>query len=105
MFCSALQNPVNLLGRALGVFLPGNSFKNGYLTHMVTEFPEKKMVFVGGPSQVGKTALCLRFLEPQKASNTNYLNWDDLADRKNLREGFLPIGPQVVRDEIHKFKN
>ena len=85
--------------------MPGNSFKNGYLTHMVTEFPEKKMVFVGGPSQVGKTALCLRFLEPQKASNTNYLNWDDLADRKNLREGFLPIGPQVVRDEIHKFKN
>ncbi|NBO39541.1 hypothetical protein EBU99_13265 [bacterium] len=88
-----------------GVFLPRNSVKNGYLTDTVTEFIEKKMVFIGGPRQVGKTTLCLRILESPKASNPYYLSWDDLADRKNLREGFLPIGPQVVLDEIHKFKN
>ncbi|NBX17459.1 MAG: ATP-binding protein [Proteobacteria bacterium] len=63
------------------------------------------MVFIGGPRQVGKTTLCLRFLDPPKESNPNYLNWDDLTDRKTLRDGMLPIGPLVVLDEIHKFKN
>lgn len=82
-----------------------STLKNRYLKDTVSEFLEKKMVFIGGPRQVGKTTLCLRFLDPPKVINPNYLNWDDLADRKNLRGGLLPTGPLVVLDEIHKFKD
>ncbi|MEY3901066.1 MAG: hypothetical protein RL189_372 [Pseudomonadota bacterium] len=85
--------------------MSANVIRNRYLSETVTEFLEKKMVFIGGPRQVGKTTLCLSFLKPPKATNPNYLNWDDLGDRKNLREGLLPTGPLVVLDEIHKFKN
>jgi hypothetical protein len=76
-----------------------------YLDRIILDFLKKKMVFIGGPRQVGKTTLCLRFLTPPALSNPNYLNWDDLTDRKNLRAGLLPGGPRVVLDEIHKFKN
>jgi predicted AAA+ superfamily ATPase len=34
----------------------------------------KKMVFIGGPRQVGKTTLCRMIGE--NYGNFNYLNWD-----------------------------
>jgi predicted AAA+ superfamily ATPase len=76
-----------------------------YIHGTIFEFLEKKMVFVGGPRQVGKTTMCLSFLDPPSAQHANYLNWDDVGDRKALRDGLLPAGPLVVIDEIHKFKN
>lgn len=85
--------------------MAGKDLKIRYLSDIIGEFLEKKMVFIGGPRQVGKTTLCVRFLKPPKVSNPNYLNWDDLSDRRCLREGLLPTGPLVVLDEIHKFKN
>jgi len=79
--------------------------KNRYLYKNIEEFVEKKMVFIGGPRQVGKTTLCLKFLSPSTVSNPNYLNWDNVSDQKELRAGMLPGGPLLVLDEIHKFKN
>jgi predicted AAA+ superfamily ATPase len=81
------------------------TLKNRYLCDVIDEFVEKKMVFIGGPRQVGKTTLCLQFLSPSNVENANYLNWDNVSDQRELRKGMLPGGPLVVLDEIHKFKN
>lgn len=61
---------------------------------------KKKMVFVAGPRQVGKTTLAKSLL---KAKN-RYLNWDDGADRdKIMRKDFPPSPGILIFDEIHKF--
>lgn len=64
---------------------------------------EEKMVFLGGPRQVGKTTLALSLLDGAKATHPAYLSWDDLADRKLLLAGALPAGQALlIFDEIHK---
>jgi len=65
----------------------------------------KKMVFVGGPRQVGKTTFALRFLGPKAdARHPAYLNWDDPAVRNPLLKGEIPAGqPLILLDEIHKY--
>ncbi|MFM7290630.1 MAG: ATP-binding protein [Planctomycetia bacterium] len=70
-----------------------------------------KMVFVGGPRQVGKTTLSLSLLGPQAtAASPAYLTWDSLADREAILTGRLPDGglwqggkSLVILDELHKF--
>ena len=64
-----------------------------------------RMVFIGGPRQVGKTTLALSLLDPdQDESSPAYLNWDVLADRENILAERLPWGqPRVIFDEIHKY--
>ncbi len=66
----------------------------------------RKMVFVGGPRQVGKTTFALGLLGAGRAgaSHPAYLTWDDTADRERLLHGELPAGQRLVLlDEIHKF--
>lgn len=66
---------------------------------------EEKMVFLGGPRQVGKTTLALSLLDRAEASHPAYLSWDDLADRKLLLAGALPASqPLLIFDEIHKYR-
>ena len=64
-----------------------------------------RMVFVGGPRQVGKTTFALSLLgEDQDESSPAYLNWDVLADRDAIVAGRLPAGQaRVIFDEIHKY--
>lgn len=71
-----------------------------------------KMVFLGGPRQVGKTTLALSLLpQPRGAKaataalrHLGYLNWDNPAVRPPLLRGELPGGQRrVVLDEIHKY--
>ncbi len=76
-----------------------------YLTPHVDPFLKKKMVFLGGPRQVGKTTLCLSFLDPPSELNSAYMNWDDIHVQKKIRTGELSNDPIIVFDEIHKFKN
>ena len=66
-----------------------------------------RMVFIGGPRQVGKTTLALSLLEGQQdESSPAYLNWDVLADRENILAERVPSGqPRVIFDEIHKYAN
>jgi predicted AAA+ superfamily ATPase len=78
--------------------------RSRYLEPTLQKFLEKKMVFVGGPRQVGKTTMCLKFLDPPSLQNPAYMNWDDLQNKKSLRNGELPDTKILVIDEIHKFK-
>ena len=42
---------------------------------------ERKMVFLGGPRQVGKTTLAQSFLKNYYDGHPGYLNWDNPNDR------------------------
>lgn len=75
-----------------------------YLSPAIQEFLDNRMVFIGGPRQVGKTTLGLSFLRPPKPDNPAYLNWDDVTSRSQIRKGELPVQPIILLDEIHKFK-
>ena len=79
--------------------------KNRYLTHAVHEDLSEKMVFIGGPRQVGKTTLCKDIIAPA-CKDFTYYNWDNRADRKNiLKPGWPGSSNLLIFDEIHKYKN
>ena len=76
-----------------------------YLGATVREDLQKKMVFIAGPRQVGKTTLALSLLGARDESHPGYLNWDDPHTRPALLRGEIPSGqPLLVLDEIHKFR-
>lgn len=65
---------------------------------------KKKMVFLGGPRQVGKTTLALNFLK-SSAKKTSYLNWDNQEARKIINtQSWDKESKLVIFDEIHKRK-
>lgn len=77
-----------------------------YLRPWIREDLKEKMVFVGGPRQVGKTTLALQCLgdKPRRPSHPAYLNWDDVSHRDRILRGRLPSKqPVVILDEVHKF--
>ena len=75
-----------------------------YLKNPVIEDLKNKMVFVGGPRQVGKTTFALTFLPESSEKHPAYLNWNDISARNNLLKGELPGGEKLlILDEIHKF--
>lgn len=65
----------------------------------------KKMVFVGGPRQVGKTTFALALLGPGATERHRaYLNWDHPSARSAIRNAELPPGePLLLFDEVHKY--
>jgi hypothetical protein len=76
-----------------------------YLEKPVAAILPRKMAFVGGPRQVGKTTLALALLGSQ-ADETHpaYCNWDDPRVASRLRRRELPPEqPLIVLDEIHKY--
>lgn len=76
-----------------------------YLAADVAEDLKEKMVFLGGPRQVGKTTLALGLLKNGSERHPAYLNWDDRSVKKALLNGELPSGESlIVLDEIHKYK-
>jgi predicted AAA+ superfamily ATPase len=76
-----------------------------YLKAAISEDLGEKMVFMGGPRQVGKTTLALSLLENGNETHPAYLNWDNPVSKKMLLQGALPSGERlVIIDEIHKYK-
>ena len=74
---------------------------------------DKKMAFISGPRQAGKTTLA-RYLLHKKGQDLNYFNWDIESHRKLIiknPERFWQLKPpsdlkqeqRVVLDEIHKY--
>lgn len=76
-----------------------------YLENAVREALKKKMVFVGGPRQVGKTTFALGLLgKNADEKHPAYLNWDHPSIPPMLRKAELPAGePLLLFDEIHKY--
>ena len=59
---------------------------NRYLYEYILHDLTKKMVFIGGPRQIGKTTLALTAIGAKDKSCPAYLNLDFLQDRKRLRQ-------------------
>jgi hypothetical protein len=77
------------------------------VTRVIEEFClddlKKKMVFISGPRQVGKTTLAKNLLS--RRGEGVYLNFDNADDRKRILNSRWPQGPGlVVLDEIHKYQ-
>jgi len=76
-----------------------------YLTEPIREDLREKMVFLGGPRQVGKTTLALSLLDSANESHAAYLSWDEHESQQLLLRGGLPAEqPLIILDEIHKYK-
>jgi predicted AAA+ superfamily ATPase len=74
-----------------------------YLSQHITEDLRSKMVFIGGPRQVGKTTISLQYLPSKCVSDPGYLNWDHAPIRQSLLQGNIPPSSIIVLDEIHKY--
>lgn len=78
--------------------------KKRYLQDDIVRDLEDKMVFIGGPRQVGKTTLA-RLVGNGNYKKYAYLNWDNRTDRKTiLSEEFPADAGLLIFDEIHKYK-
>src|SRR3989304_3350726 len=71
-----------------------------YLEVQVRRDLRRKMVFVAGPRQVGKTTLAKRLL----GRKAGYLNWDVAEHREAILRRELPVSDFWVFDEIHKYR-
>lgn len=79
--------------------------RSRYLEKPIAADLKEKMVFVGGPRQVGKTTLT-KLIGSKNFKNPQYLNWDNREDRVNIiAESFEANADLLVFDELHKFKN
>jgi predicted AAA+ superfamily ATPase len=77
--------------------------KARYLEPSIREDVNEKMVFLGGPRQVGKTTLA-RITASQFKSPT-YLNWDSRPHRKTIMNTqWSPDTEALVFDELHKYR-
>ncbi len=72
-----------------------------YLTSQVQQDLERKMVFLAGPRQVGKTTLA----QSLPGASTGYLNWDVPDHRERLLRREFPPAPLWIFDEIHKYRS
>ena len=83
---------------------PGKTIAARYLVAPIKADLKEKMVFVGGPRQVGKTTLSLGILRGDRR-HPAYLDWDVPSQRGRIRQGEIPPRePLVVLDEIHKYQ-
>jgi len=71
-----------------------------YLAGQIRRDLVRKMVFVAGPRQVGKTTLALSL----PGARAGYLSWDVAEHRERILKSELPAGRLWVLDEIHKYR-
>lgn len=76
------------------------SLRRRYLSAQVERDLRRKMVFLAGPRQVGKTTLARSI----RGADAGYLNWDVAAHRDRVLRRELPPGLFWVFDEIHKYR-
>lgn len=83
-------------------------WKNGltmrYLYTLIDQFVSKKMIFLSGARQVGKTTLGQAWLKSHQGA---YYSWDDSDDRAAiLKKEFLAPAHEsyIMLDELHKYQ-
>ena len=75
-----------------------------YLDSAVRADLGRKMVFLTGPRQVGKTTLAKALMA--EYPRAQYLNWDVANDRRMLiGQTWSPRAGLVILDEIHKMRD
>lgn len=78
--------------------------KKRYIQEKIESDLQQKMVFIGGPRQVGKTTLS-KLIGAELHKNFSYLNWDNPEDNKKiLQSQFDPKSTLIIFDEIHKYR-
>lgn len=78
--------------------------KSRYLEPVIARDLKEKMVFIGGPRQVGKTTMA-GLVAQKNYTFSQYLNWDERNDRRTILEGgFDTKSKLIIFDEIHKYK-
>lgn len=76
---------------------------NRYCEPFIYEDLIRKMVFIGGPRQVGKTTLSKALCHGQ-FSKSSYFTWDKDEDRKAiLQKHWLRDDALIIFDELHKY--
>jgi predicted AAA+ superfamily ATPase len=74
-----------------------------YLESFIYQDLTKKMIFLGGPRQVGKTTLSKALCHGEFAGG-QYFNWDNDEDRQAiLHKHWLTSSPLIIFDELHKY--
>ncbi len=74
-----------------------------YISSYIHRDLQKKMVFVGGPRQVGKTTLAKKLLATEQWQG-RYFNWDFDEDRQDiLARKWQAQDRLLIFDELHKF--
>ncbi len=77
-----------------------------YLSAKIKEDLMEKMVFLGGPRQVGKTTLSQSLIKNFLDGHPAYLNWDSDLGRKKIKNRDWPkLEKLIILDEVHKAKN
>lgn len=81
------------------------SYINRYIKSGIVRDLKRKMVFIAGPRQAGKTTFAKELLKETGISvKKKYMNWDAAVDRENIiRERFPIEKGLLVLDEIHKY--
>ena len=72
-----------------------------YLEKQTRDDLNRKMVFIGGARQVGKTTLALQFTKGREG----YLNWDVQEHKEMILRNEIPVQPLLIFDEIHKYRS
>ncbi len=97
LFCSILQNRRVYFGVYVKIAM------KRYCESYIYQDLMKKMVFIGGPRQVGKTTLSKSLCHGQFAKS-EYFNWDKDTDRRAiLKHQWLSEDNLVIFDELHKY--
>lgn len=79
--------------------------KMRYVEPVIINDLTRKMVFLAGPRQGGKTTIAKKLLKDFRQDiETRYLNWDSAEDREKILKERFPAGEgMLVLDEIHKY--
>ncbi len=97
LFWSILQNSHDHFGAQEKIAM------QRYCYPFVLNDLKKKMVFIGGPRQVGKTTLS-QTLGKEGFKESVYFNWDVQEDRKAiLQQAWHSQAALVILDELHKY--
>ncbi|MEM7179278.1 MAG: ATP-binding protein [Spirochaetota bacterium] len=83
-----------------------STLQTRYLYQFIKQDLQERMVFVGGPRQVGKTTLAQLLIKNYRDRHPAYLNWDNLEHQMLIKNRGWPSDEKlIIFDEIHTYRN